>query len=253
MTTEIKYKDVEDAAYEDAQKLAPNATHSSAGATVSRPGAYDRSIVDAVNALCDVICAEDVNVGETAEDALDFLAALLGGGGGGGGDDPQPYSERTDIYLLFTGGGGAYDNPDFSFSNNVMSVNAMYPSPGGSGTEEEIEVVGPFYGHIGDDPTTSTFAIMKNVPVGSVLLCSLASPPQYTVEEFSIRVNDGYSKFEQIGNTWPNVTSGDPNDHGFVVPPKYDCEIEIAEVADGPFEEVDPAVYGTIYIEPWIG
>ena len=155
MTTEIKYKDVEDAAYEEAQKLAPNATHSGADAKVSRPGAYDKSIVAAVNALCDVICAEDVNVGDTAEDALDFLSALLGSGGGGGG-------ETAEVQITVQEYDASDNNAEFPDSQKHAKVYSAEPALSQENNQP--------YWKISEEPVTSA-------PIGSFIVLDSSIPP----------------------------------------------------------------------------
>jgi hypothetical protein len=77
---EIKLPDKVAEAQAMAELYAPIATHSDIGAKANVGGPSSKAVVDAVNALCDVLCAEDVNVGDTSQEALDFLSALLGGG-----------------------------------------------------------------------------------------------------------------------------------------------------------------------------
>ena len=70
---EIKYDEINEKAYEDAEKHKPGSDTT----VVELPNSYDRDIVEAVNVLCDSLCAEDVDPGKTAEEALAFLGTLL--------------------------------------------------------------------------------------------------------------------------------------------------------------------------------
>ena len=72
---EIKYDEINEKAYEDAEKHKPGSDTT----VVELPNSYDRDIVEAVNVLCDSLCAEDVDPGKTAEDAPEYLGRLLSG------------------------------------------------------------------------------------------------------------------------------------------------------------------------------
>ncbi len=187
---EIKYDEINEKAYEDAEKHKPGSDTT----VVELPNSYDRDIVEAVNVLCDSLCAEDVDPGKTAEEALAFLGELI-----------SPKSVLVEKSIVEN---GVYDPKDDE-ADGYSSVNVVVPPVVPTLISKSITENNTY--NAADDEADGYSSVSVNVPP---VVPTLISKPITQNGDYSAAADgaDGYSSVSvnvSSGGLPSNVVIGD--------------------------------------------